>query len=220
MIRRMQEERTDECQSWRGKRRKRYKEREAKRRKTNGRRREECAERVEERREEQERIDETKRQRERKESRGLVAAQTRSIRLLPPTSQSLPLPWRDAGHGAQPGPLACICTRYATRSFRFFFPTLSACLSISLSPRIRLPIFFSPLAMLLSRRSAILRGSSRSPFDRSTSSQWLPPALVVFIKISSDKSERFNLRHISCYIIRRCVIIFAREREMCNWQCS
>lgn len=80
------EGRTGECHSWRRKKHKRYKECEVKRRKRNGWRREECAERVEERREEQERIDETKRQR--RETRGLVAAQTRSIRLLSPTSQS------------------------------------------------------------------------------------------------------------------------------------
>lgn len=57
------EGRTGECHSWRRKKHKRYKECEVKRRKRNGWRREECAERVEERREEQERIDETKRQR-------------------------------------------------------------------------------------------------------------------------------------------------------------
>lgn len=111
------------------------------------RRTEECAGRVDERRREEERIDE----REREENRGLVAAQTRSIRPLPPTSPPPPLPRRARSRTERGTWFLRECTD-TQRDLPILFSELT-CLSFSLSlllfprsRRIRLSIF-SPLAL-------------------------------------------------------------------------
>jgi len=105
----------------------------------------------------------------REENRGL-AAQTRSIRPLPPTSPLLP---RQARGRTERNLIPTRTHRYTTESSRFFLSTLRASLSLFFAPSatrcIHLSIFFHPSR---SRRSAILRGNVL-PFslDGSISSQ-------------------------------------------------
>lgn len=121
------------------------------------RRTEECAGRVDERRREEERIDE----REREENRGLVAAQTRSIRPLPPTSPPPPLPRRARSRTERGTWFLRECTD-TQRDLPILFSELT-CLSFSLSLSCSFPalavfvsLFFHPSR---SRQSAILRGN-------------------------------------------------------------
>jgi len=83
----------------------------------------------------------------REENRGL-AAQTRSIRPLPPTSPLLP---RQVRGRTERNLIPTRTHRYTTESSRFFLSTLRASLSLFFAPSatrcIHLSIFFSPLAL-------------------------------------------------------------------------
>lgn len=122
----------------------------AKRKEERWRRREECTGRVDERWREEERIDE----RGREENRGLVAAQTRSIRPLLPSSPP-PLPRRARCRAERNLVPTRMHVPIYSGIFPFLFSDLTSC-SVAPSRRIHLPIFFHPSR---SRRSAILRGN-------------------------------------------------------------
>lgn len=109
----------------------------------------------------------------REENGGLVAAQTRSIRPLPPTSPSPPLPRRARGRTERGTWFLRECTDTQWNLPGFFFRTyVPFFLSLSFPPSRLLTVFIRYFFTPRSRRSAILRGNVLpSPFKGSISSQ-------------------------------------------------